>query len=152
MIEAPPRTMRSDYMRFAKLDTAARFVLSSSGVADCAMSDLGADIGELDLHGSNSYGYPPLVEAIADRFAVDPTCVVMAGGGASFANHLALAALLSPGDEVLIEEPTYELIVPHPGIPPSPSHTVRRKTRKPLGAGSGRGRRTHHVRNPGWSC
>ncbi len=111
MIEIPPRTMRSNYMNFAKLGTAARYGLASSGVADCAMSDLGADIGDLALHGSNSYGYPPLVEAIADRFAVPPECVVMPGGGASFANHLALAALLTPGDEVLIEDPTYELIV-----------------------------------------
>lgn len=111
MIEIPPRTMRSDYMNFAKLGTAARFGLASSGVADCAMSDLGAQIGEFALHGSNSYGYAPLVEAIADRFDVPKECVVMPGGGASFANHLALAALLSPGDEVLIESPTYELIV-----------------------------------------
>jgi aspartate/methionine/tyrosine aminotransferase len=111
VIEIPPRTVRSDYMNFAKVGAAARFGLASSGVADCAMSDLGADIGDLALHGSNSYGYSPLVEAIADRFAVPKDCVVMPGGGASFANHLALAALLSPGDAVLIEEPTYELIV-----------------------------------------
>jgi aspartate/methionine/tyrosine aminotransferase len=111
VIASPPRTLRSDYMNFAKLGTAARFVLASSGVADCAMSDLGADIGDLELHGANSYGHPPLLEAIADRFAVPRECVVMPGGGASFANHLALAALLSPGDTVLIEEPTYELIV-----------------------------------------
>lgn len=111
MIDAPPRTMRSDYMRFAKLETTARFFLASSGVADCAMSDLGANIGELALHGANSYGHTPLLEAIADRFGVHPACVVMAGGGASFANHLALATLLSPGDKVLIEAPSYELIV-----------------------------------------
>ena len=30
--------------------------------------------------------------------------------GCSFANHLALAALVSPGDEVLVEAPTYELL------------------------------------------
>ncbi len=111
MIDPQPRTLRSDYMRFAKLETAARFNLASSGVADCVMADLGAEIGGLELHGSNSYGYAPLVEAIAGRFSVDPACVVMPGGGASFANHLALAALIEPGDEVLIEEPTYELIL-----------------------------------------
>lgn len=110
MNDIPPRTMRSDYMNFAKLGTAARFGLASSGIADCAMSDLG-EVGDLALHGSNPYGYVPLVEAVADRFAIPTECVVMPGGGASFANHLALAALLSPGDEVLIENPTYELIV-----------------------------------------
>ncbi len=102
---------RSDYMRFAKLDTGAKYVLASSGVADCAMTDLGAALDELNLHGVNAYGYPPLVEAMAGRFGVDPGCVVMPGGGASFANHLALAALVEPGDEVLVENPTYELIV-----------------------------------------
>jgi hypothetical protein len=34
----------------------------------------------------------------------------MPGGGCSFANHLAFASLLAPGDEVLVEDPTYELL------------------------------------------
>src|SRR5262249_45892359 len=34
----------------------------------------------------------------------------MVGGGCSFANHLAMAALVAPGDRVLIENPTYEII------------------------------------------
>jgi aspartate/methionine/tyrosine aminotransferase len=34
----------------------------------------------------------------------------MPGGGCSFANHLALATLVQPGDEVLVEWPTYELL------------------------------------------
>ncbi len=44
------------------------------------------------------------------KMAVDPACVVEAAG-TSMANHLALAALIDPGDEILIESPTYELIV-----------------------------------------
>jgi aspartate/methionine/tyrosine aminotransferase len=106
----PGRVMQSEYMRFAKLDTGARFALASSGVADCAITDLGATLDDLALHGPNAYGYAPLVERIAGRFAVDTTSVVTAAG-ASFANHLALAAIVSPGDEVLVEDPTYELIV-----------------------------------------
>jgi len=104
------RVVRSDYMNFAKLDTAAPFALASSGVADCTLADLGASLDDLALHGPNAYGYRPLVEGIAGRFGIDPAHVVTAGG-ASFANHLALAALVSPGDEVLIEDPTYELLV-----------------------------------------
>jgi len=104
------RTLQSDYMRFAKLETGARYNLASSGVADCALSDLGATMADLELHGPNAYGYAPLTHAIADRFGVDPACVVTAAG-CSFANHLALAALVSPGDEVLVEDPTYELLV-----------------------------------------
>jgi len=106
----PGRVLQSDYMRFAKQDTAARFGLASSGVADCTLAELGASLDDLALHGPNSYGYAPLVAKIAGRFGMDPTYVVTAGG-ASFANHLALAAIVSPGDEVLIEDPTYELLL-----------------------------------------
>jgi aspartate/methionine/tyrosine aminotransferase len=101
--------LHSDYMRFAKLDTGARFGLASSGVADCTMADLRPNLDSLALHGPNSYGYGPLVQGIAARFAISPAEVVTAGG-ASFANHLVMAAVLSPGDEVLIEDPTYELL------------------------------------------
>ena len=109
MILEARRTDRSDYMNFAKLGTAAKYFLASSGIADCRMSDLG-DLGPLALHGPAPYGHPPLMDAVAERFGIDAACVVMPGGGASFANHLALAALVNPGDEVLIEAPTYELI------------------------------------------
>jgi aspartate/methionine/tyrosine aminotransferase len=104
------RTLASEYMYFAKLKTGARYNLASSGIANCTLADLGLDLASLALHGENAYGYGPLVERIAGRFAVSPACVVTAGG-ASFANHLAMAALMEPGDEVLIEDPTYELLL-----------------------------------------
>lgn len=107
---APERTLQSDYMRFAKLETGARFNLATSGVADCDLSDLNVSLDDLALHGPNAYGYRPLVEKIAARFRVPEDCVVVPGGGCSFANHLAMATLLAPGDEVLIEDPTYELL------------------------------------------
>ena len=103
------RVLGSDYMRFAKLETAARYNLASSGIADCALSDFGASLDDLALHGDNAYGYSPLVDRIAQRYGVPADCVVTAAG-CSFANHLALAALVSPGDEVLVEAPTYELL------------------------------------------
>jgi aspartate/methionine/tyrosine aminotransferase len=110
MTIAPGRVMQSDYMRFAKLDTAAKYGLAGSGVADCTLAELGVSLDDLALHGPNAYGYAPLVERIAGRLGIDPTCVVTAAG-ASFANHLAFAALVSPGDEVLVEEPTYALLL-----------------------------------------
>lgn len=106
----PSRAMESAYMRFAKLETAATYSLASSGVADCEWSDLYLVPGDLALSDPSPYGWRPLAEAVAARFSVDPTCVVIPGGGCSFANHLAMAATLSPGDEVLIEDPTYELL------------------------------------------
>jgi aspartate/methionine/tyrosine aminotransferase len=106
----PDRTLQSDYMNFAKLGTGATYNLASSGVADCTLADIGAAIDDLALHGPSTYGYAPLMSAIASRFQVPEACVVMPGGGCSFANHLAMAAILAPGDAVLIEDPTYELL------------------------------------------
>jgi aspartate/methionine/tyrosine aminotransferase len=97
-------------MHFAKFHTAARYNLATSGVMDCDIAELGLDWDDLALHGPNAGGYDPLTALVAERFGIDPASVVMAGGGASFANHLALAALVAPGDEVLAESPTYELL------------------------------------------
>lgn len=102
--------MQSEYMDFAKFGADARYNLAVSGVANVDLADLGLAWSDLALNGPNAGGYAPLVEKVAGRFAVDPACVVMPGGGASFANHLALAALVAPGDEVLVEWPSYELL------------------------------------------
>ena len=103
-----PRIMASDYMAFAKLDSGARFSLTGSGIANAEFSDLGP-LPELKLHGDNGYGWPPLLEAIAGRFGIGTENVVTATGTA-MANHLAFAALVQPGDEVLIEAPGYALL------------------------------------------
>ncbi len=65
---------------------------------------------QIEINGDSKYGYPPLLQAIATKYEVDPDCVV-AAAGTSMANHLAMAALIEPGDEVLIEHPAYELLV-----------------------------------------
>ena len=105
------RTVASDYMHFAKLNVGARFNLATSGVADCVLADIAPSAADLVLHDGAGYGWPTLSETIAERFCVDPACVVIPGGGCSFANHLAMAAMVTPGDEVLVETPGYELLV-----------------------------------------
>jgi aspartate/methionine/tyrosine aminotransferase len=102
--------MQSDYMHFAKLRSGARFNLATSGVADCTLAEIGARFEDLELHGPNTYGYPALAEAIAARFGIKAENVV-AAAGTSFANHQAMAALVAPGDEVLVEDPTYDLLL-----------------------------------------
>jgi arginine/lysine/ornithine decarboxylase len=53
-----------------------------------------------DLEITNGgYGYQPLMDSIAKRYRVAPEEVVTAAG-TTFANHLAMAALIKPGDEV----------------------------------------------------
>jgi len=105
------RNLKSEYMQFAKFGTAAPFNIATSGVKDAHLSDLDLSWDDLALHGPNAGGYPPLMETIAERFGVSVANVVMPGGGCSFSNHLAMAAMVEPGAEVLVEDPTYELLI-----------------------------------------
>jgi aspartate/methionine/tyrosine aminotransferase len=98
----------SDYMNWAKTQSRARFNLATSGVGAFPMDEFPRV--EFEINGDNSYGYAPLTQAIAAKHGVDPDCVVTIAG-TSGANYLAMATLLNPGDEVLIEQPGYELIV-----------------------------------------
>jgi aspartate/methionine/tyrosine aminotransferase len=100
------RHKHSDYMHWAKTRSRATYNLATSGVGHISIGDLPFDPTSLEINGDNSYGYAPLQAAIAERHGVDPDCVVEADG-ASMANHLALASLIEPGDEVLLELPAY---------------------------------------------
>jgi len=100
------RYKHSDYMHWSKTQSRARFNLATSGVAPFPLRELSVDLKELEINGDNSYGYPPLQAAIAAHNGVDPDCVVESAG-TSMANHLAMAAIIEPGDEVLIEHPAY---------------------------------------------
>jgi aspartate/methionine/tyrosine aminotransferase len=110
MTETARHDKSSAYMRWAKTRSQARFNLASSGLMNYPLSRLPVKIEELDLSGPSWYGYEPLQRALAERCGVEADCVV-AATGTSMANHLAMAAILSPGDEVLIEHPTYELLL-----------------------------------------
>ena len=100
------RRKHSDYMHWSKTQSRARFNLATSGVAPFPLRELPINLQELEINGDNSYGYAPLQEAIAAHHDVDPDCVVESAG-TSMANHLAMAAIIEPGDEVLIEHPAY---------------------------------------------
>jgi hypothetical protein len=97
-------------MQFAKLHSAAKFNLATSGMKGYPLLELHFRIDDLEINGPDGYGFPPLLEAIGQMKSVAPESVVTATG-TSMANHLAMSALIAPGDEVLIEEPTYELIL-----------------------------------------
>jgi aspartate/methionine/tyrosine aminotransferase len=95
-------------MNWAKTQSKARFNLATSGVGAFPLSEI--PLPHLEINGPTGYGYAPLSAAIAKHIGVDPACVVTAAG-TSFANYLALATILEPGDEVLLEHPTYELVL-----------------------------------------
>lgn len=97
-------------MEWAKLRSEARYNLAASGVASYPLSGLPVRLEDLEINGPTIYGYAPLQERLARKSGVSPENVV-AATGTSMANHLAMAATLEPGDEVLIEEPTYELLL-----------------------------------------
>ena len=99
---------QSTYMQWAKQRPEVTYDLALSGILNLPFPELEAAIEDIELNGENSYGYTPLVNAIAEHLKVAPDRVVTISGGTSMANHLAMAAAIEHGDEILIEQPTYE--------------------------------------------
>ncbi|NNF28420.1 MAG: aminotransferase class I/II-fold pyridoxal phosphate-dependent enzyme [Gemmatimonadetes bacterium] len=99
------------YMTWAKHQRKARWDLTGSNLLPCAMEELPGAREAMELYGRNDDGWPPLVEAVAQRFGVTTAEVATATGG-SGANFLAFGALVRPGDHVLVESPGYD---PHGG-------------------------------------
>lgn len=104
------RAMASEYMHWAKTRPPARYNLASSEVPHFRLDRFPIAIDELGLDGASRYRYPALRDAIANKCGVTADRVVMADG-ASMANMLAMAALIAPGDDVLVEHPAYEPMV-----------------------------------------
>jgi aspartate/methionine/tyrosine aminotransferase len=101
------RPLESSYLNWAKAHGQITYNLATSGVPPCDVRLLSPSVDDFTMAADNEYGWRPLVERIARRYDVDPSCVVLAHG-TSMANHVACAALLEPGDEVLLESPVYE--------------------------------------------
>ncbi len=108
MTQASATSPYSAYMEWAKTRSGSRFNLASSGIEAFPLAELGP-LEPLEINGASAYGYTPLQEALARKAGVEPDRVVHATG-TSMANLLALAATTEPGDQVLIEEPTYPLL------------------------------------------
>ncbi len=104
------REIGSGYIEWAKLRSKARYHLATSDVCALPVADLHPQLADLEISGSDGYGYAPLLEKLSAKSGV-PTENIVHAQGTSMANHLAMAALLEPGDEVLIEEPSYGPIV-----------------------------------------
>jgi aspartate/methionine/tyrosine aminotransferase len=104
------RTLSSEYMHWAKTQPPVRYNLASSEVPHFRLDRLPIDLAQLELDGASRYRDPQLRAAIARHVGVVEERVVMADG-TSMANMLAMAALVSPGDEVVVEHPVYEPLV-----------------------------------------
>jgi aspartate/methionine/tyrosine aminotransferase len=101
----------SSFLHWAKTRPKAKYDLALSGILNLPFAELDVKLSNLELHGDNAYGYRPLIEALAAHCKTSPEYVVTISGGTSMANHLAMAAALEHGDEVLVEQPTYEPIL-----------------------------------------
>jgi aspartate/methionine/tyrosine aminotransferase len=95
------------YLEWAKTRRVPANDLAGSNLLHCTVDELPGAREHLSFSGPNEHGYQPLLAAIAGHYAVDEDRVALAGG-ASGANFLAMAALVQPGDEVLIERPGYD--------------------------------------------
>ena len=104
------RRKRSDYMEWAKTCSQARFNLATSGLTNVSFAEFPVQLDELEITSADGYGYQPLLESLARHTGAPIECIVTAAG-TSMANHLAMAALLDPGDEVVVEQPTYGLLL-----------------------------------------
>src|SRR6185295_8233277 len=103
---AAREVMGSAYMNWAKTRSVAKYNLATSGLGNVKLSELRVSLDDLEIT-DGGYGYQPLIQSIAARYRVAPEEVVTAAG-TTFANNLAMAALIKPGDEVLFEHPAYE--------------------------------------------
>jgi aspartate/methionine/tyrosine aminotransferase len=101
---------RSEYLQWTQTRKTAKFNLAVSGILPCPLIELGARIEDLEINGPSMYGFAPLQQAIAAHCDVPVECVV-AASGTTMANFVAMAAVIEPGAEVLIEQPAYDPLI-----------------------------------------
>lgn len=101
------RPLSSSHLEWSKAHGNVKYNLAVSGVTPCDVSLLSPSADDFTMVADNEYGWQPLLDRIAGRYAVSADAVVLAHG-TSMANHLAFAAILEPGDQVLLESPGYD--------------------------------------------
>jgi hypothetical protein len=103
----PVEVPRADYLLWAKRRPHPANDLGRSDVIPCTLADLPGAREALEITGRNDEGWEPLVDRLAARYLVRPGQVATATG-TSGANFLACAAIVRPGDDVLVERPGYD--------------------------------------------
>ncbi len=111
----PVEVPRADYLLWAKRRPHPANDLGRSDVIGCTLDDVPGMRESLALAGRNDEGWPPLVDGIAAHYGVEPAGVATATG-TSGANFLVCAALLQPGDDVVVEQPAYDPLLAVPRL------------------------------------
>jgi aspartate/methionine/tyrosine aminotransferase len=104
----------SPFIEWAKARPEAQFDLAGSSVAGIPIDDL-EGAREAVLSRDTEKRYPPLIDAIAARYRVAADRVATTHG-ATGANFQVCAALLEPGDDVLVERPAYDPLLAVPRL------------------------------------
>ncbi|HTZ85200.1 MAG TPA: aminotransferase class I/II-fold pyridoxal phosphate-dependent enzyme [Solirubrobacteraceae bacterium] len=81
-------------------------IVDVEGLRDAAMRAFESDPGGTTAYGT-SIGYPRLRAWIADRHGVEPERVLVTNGSMQ-ADAFLFEALVRPGDDVVVERPTYD--------------------------------------------
>lgn len=76
-------------------------------VAECASVAITGDYGIAVMQYGKSYGFPPLREWLAEKHGVAVEKVMLANGSLQLLDFMGLV-LLSAGDTVFVESPTYD--------------------------------------------
>lgn len=113
MMQKPSTDAWTPYVAWMKQAPEMAFNLMGSNLLHCQVNDLPGARERMELDAFHEDGYPPFLEAIAGRYGLSADQVATATG-ASGANFLVCAALLRPGDGVVVERPVYDPLL---GIP-----------------------------------
>jgi hypothetical protein len=111
----PVDVPRADYLLWAKRRPHPANDLGRSDVVACALDELPGARAALELSGRNDEGWGPLVDRVAARYGMR-TDQVATATGTSGANFLVCAAILHPGDDVLVERPAYDPLLAVPRL------------------------------------
>ena len=97
--------MASDTISFAR-GAPSLDIVDVDGLRDAATRAFTNDPGGATAYGT-SIGYVPLRRWIAEQHGVDEACVLVTNGSMQ-ADAFLFATLVTPGDAVVVEKPTYD--------------------------------------------
>jgi aspartate/methionine/tyrosine aminotransferase len=119
-------TSLAPYLHWAKTREMPPIDLAGSNLLPCTMEELPGAREALDLSTPSGDGYEPLVQAIAACYGTTPDRITTAPG-CSGANLVTIATLIGAGDDVLVEQPTYDPLL---GVCRLMGASIRRFTRR----------------------
>jgi len=102
---AMPATTRTSTISFAR-GAPSLDIVDVDGLRDAAVRAFESDPAGTTAYGT-SVGYPRLRSWIADRHGVEPERVLVTNGSMQ-ADAFLFEQLVRPGDEVIVERPTYD--------------------------------------------